>query len=418
MTTTDSTTRGPTTWVSILLIALLISAGCGDPASGMDDGFAFDRACEIDGECDENPDGELRDDEFAPEFDDDELPGDGSADQNPDGRDSATPHTPGGGRTPATPPSSDGGRAPAAPPNTSGGRTPATPPNTDGGTTPATPPNTGEGTTPAIPSDPGGGSDPVVPAPECTPGESRCVAGEAGVVEQCDASGFWTTVSCGTAELCTDSECTLACELSVEPSDPYVCYVPNKDGVNDGVLWVSNDLARMENGTYTGIVVHYTSEGREAPIRRVPSDIVHTGSWPYEWKLASAGTLRQAMIEFRLDQLSSLPGSLRTVEFTYWARRAPAIVIPDPQVTINHETRALVFAWSPSDGYFDTDSPHVLDYAYFGSEIRTRTIPPVLGSKQFDHAGEVNAMGIEIVGDAQGGLAMDAFVNFVMLTVR
>ncbi len=404
MTTTDSTTRGPTTWVSILLISLLISAGCGDPASGMDDGFAFDRACEIDGECDENPDGELRDDEFAPEFDDDELPGDGSADQNPDGRDSATPHTPGGGRTPATPPSSDGGRAPA------------TPPNTSGGTTPATPPNTGGGTTPAIPSDPGAGRDPVVPVPECTPGESRCVAGEAGVVEQCDASGFWTTVSCGTAELCTDSECTLACELSVEPSDPYICYVPNKDGVNDGVLWVSNDPARMENGTYTGIVVHYTSERREAPIRRVPSDIVR--SWPYEWKLASAGNLPQAMIEFRLNQLSSLPGPWRTVEFTYWARRAPAFRIPDRQVTINHETRALVFAWSPSDGYFDKDSSHVLDHAYLDSEIRTRTILPVLASNKFDHAGEINAMGIEIVGAASGSTTMDAFVNFVMLTVR
>jgi len=372
----------------------------------MDGGFAFDRACEIDEECDENPDGELRDDEFAPEFDDDELPGDGSADQNPDGRDSATPHTPGGGRTPATPPSSDGGRAPATPPNTSEGRTPATPPNTGGGRTPA------------IPPDPSGGRDPVVPPSECTPGESRCVAGDAGVVEQCDASGFWTMVSCGTAELCTDSECTLACELSVEPSDPYMCYVPNKDGVNDGVLWVSSDPARMANGTYTGVAVHYTSEGSEAPIRRVPSDIVHTGSWPYEWKLASAGTLRQAMIEFRLDQLSSLPGPLRTVEFTYWARRAPTIVIPDPQVTINYETRAQVFAWSPSNGSFATDSSHVLDYAYFGSEIRTRTIPPVLGSNQFDHAGEVNAMGIKIVGAASGSPTMDAFVNFVMLTVR
>ena len=71
-TTTDSTTRCPTTGVSVLLLSLLISTGCGDPASGMDGGFAFDRACEIDEECDENPDGELRDDEFAPEFDDDE----------------------------------------------------------------------------------------------------------------------------------------------------------------------------------------------------------------------------------------------------------------------------------------------------------------------------------------------------------
>jgi len=184
------------------------------------------------------------------------------------------------------------------------------------------------------------------------------------------------------------------------------------------VLWVSNDSARMENGTYTGIVVRNSSKGIEAPIQRVPSDIVHTGSWPYEWKLYSAGTLRQAMIEFRLDQLSSLPGPLRTVEFTYWARREPAIVIREQQVNINHKTRAQVFAWSPSDGFFETDSSHVLDYAYFDSEIGTHTIAPVLASNKFDHAGEINAMGIEIVGEAQGSPTMDAFVNFVMLTVR
>ena len=33
-------------------------------------------------------------------------------------------------------------------------------------------------------------------------------------------------------------------------------------------------------------------------------------------------------------------------------------------------------------------------------------------------AGEINAMGIEIVGAASGSPTMDAFVNFVMLTVR
>jgi hypothetical protein len=244
------------------------------------------------------------------------------------------------------------------------------------------------------------------------------VAGEPGVVEQCSASGLWTTETCGTAELCTDSACTLACELSVEPSDSYVCYVPNKDGVNDGILWVSNDPERMENGTHTGVQVHYRSDASPAPIRRVPDDLYHGGSWPYEWKIASAGQLRQALIEFRLDQFSDLPGTLRTVDFTYWARRASAIQIPDPQVAVNYETRALAFAWEPTSGAFDTDSTHVLDYAYFLGDITTYTIPAVFGVNAFNHQGGANVMGIEIIGDGTGTPPMDAYVNFVMLTVR
>ncbi len=401
MGTTDSK------WVSILLLSLSISTGCG----GADDGFLLDPACEFDGECDE-----FADDELA----DDDAPGQqGRGPVEPptydEGRNPTAPANPSGGRT-APPPSTSGGGRTAPPPNTSEGRT-ATPPNTSEGRTAPTPDSSG-GRDAATPSPDIGRPDPVLPTPECTPGESRCVAGDPGVVEQCDTNGLWTTVSCGTAELCTDSACTLACELSVEPSDSYVCYVPNKDGVNDGVLWASNDPERMENGTYTGIQAHYTEQMRAAPIRRVPDDLFHAGSWPYEWKLASAGQLRQAMIEFRLDQFSALPGSLRHVDFTYWARRAPGFEIPDPYLAINYETRALVFARSPGAGFFDTDSAHVLDYAYFASEITTRTIPAVFGRNKFDHAGQVNAMGIEIVGDAAGTPPMDAYVNFVMLTVR
>jgi hypothetical protein len=403
MGTTDSK------WVSILLLSLLIAAGCGGVAGEANDGL-LDPACELDDECDEFAGDELADDGAL----DEERPNDdapGQQDQGPvepptydEGQNPTAPANPSGGRT-APPPSTSGGGRTAPPPNTSEGRG-------------APPPNSSDDRTPATPSPDTGRPDPALPTPECTPGESRCVAGDPGVVEQCDANGLWTTVSCGTAELCTDSACTLACELSVEPSDSYVCYVPNKDGVNDGVLWASNDPDRMENGIYTGIQVHYTEQMRAAPIRRVPDDIFHAGSWPYEWKLESEGQLRQALIEFRLDQFSSLPGPLRNVDFTYWARRAPAFVIPDPYVAINYETRALVFARSPGAGAFATDSAHVLGYAYFASEITTRSIPAVFGSNKFDHAGQVNDMGIEIVGDAAGNPPMDAYVNFVMLTVR
>lgn len=42
----------------------------------------------------------------------------------------------------------------------------------------------------------------------------------------------------------------------------------------------------------------------------------------------------------------------------------------------------------------------------------------MFGANDFDHRGGANVMGIEIIRDGTGTPPMDAYVNFVMLTVR
>ena len=69
----------------------------------------------------------------------------------------------------------------------------------------------------------------VEPPPrECTTGESRCLAGEPGAVQQCDREGQWRLMACPAGQACTEGrclpeECTPGEALCLDGSDRLEC---------------------------------------------------------------------------------------------------------------------------------------------------------------------------------------------------
>lgn len=147
----------------------------------------------------------------------------------------------------------------------------------------------------------------------CTAGASRCVAGAIGSVETCNASGTaWTTAPCPFGQLCTRDACHVACGLTATPALPTVCFVPNHDGVNDGVaaLWTDNRLATT-----------YVTAGATSIAPTAASiSLDASQAWPWEWSnLSSTGS---AYVVFRLSQFGSTP---RTTILHWRGRRANVV---------------------------------------------------------------------------------------------
>jgi hypothetical protein len=152
----------------------------------------------------------------------------------------------------------------------------------------------------------------------CSPNATRCIAGNPGAQEVCNAQGTaWAQQACGAWKLCSDAKCRIVCEMTEAAwPNPIVCFVPNGDGVNNGILYYTNSgllAPTAYSSAYT--LSEAVPSTVPAPIHPVFSN---TGSdWPYSWFLTSPNGIAGA--KFRLDQF---PGTPPTVTLYFRAREA------------------------------------------------------------------------------------------------
>jgi len=149
--------------------------------------------------------------------------------------------------------------------------------------------------------------------PECDDGRQACVPGAATVLDRC-VEGRWTRLDCPAMHLCSQSVCRNACGYeSVVAGESAICFAVNGDGVNDGVLFVTNDPEQLtplaENGgPFTALTWDVQS-----------TQSVFDGSvWPYSWTIRPGGA-QYLRVQFQLAQLAD---PLRRIFFEFRGRSA------------------------------------------------------------------------------------------------
>ena len=196
--------------------------------------------------------------------------------------------------------------------------------------------------------------------------------------------------------MCSRADCHDVCgyvRQGVSEEESAICYVPNEDGVNNGILWYSNDSARLANGTYTGIEAF--SLGAAAPISRT----FDGAGWPYQWTITPSPTGQQlstVRLQFLLNQF---PSPLRRIRYEVRVRRAQII---DDTTWFN------VSAFSPTE-LINTGEVLLLR----NWQRRYLEVLPIVGN-YFNTSGGVNEMYLGVRGFDTGDL-MD--VNYVLLRV-
>jgi chitodextrinase len=227
----------------------------------------------------------------------------------------------------------------------------------------------------------------------CTAGATRCVAGAAGDVETCNASGAaWVRSACGYFKLCSRSACRTVCGVTATLTYPTACFVPNADGVNNGTLYYTSNTSLLAVPTQANGGAAGNSSGGAASV------YLDTGStWPYYWNFSSQG---YAFTEFKLNQFSNP----RTVSMGYRAKRSG--IIND---NLNH---ILMVAFNPS-----TDIAQCSPQASYlwDSEYCTVGAPYNAG---FNYSGSWNSFLMQPTGDGFGGTIDLLDVNYVWLEVR
>jgi hypothetical protein len=190
----------------------------------------------------------------------------------------------------------------------------------------------------------------------CSPNATRCIANKPGSQHVCDAQGAaWTEQTCGAWKLCSDAKCRIVCEVTEAAwSKPTVCFVPNKDGVNDGILYYANfpDSSKsLAPPTYS--TAFTLSQSGSAPID--PIDLSDGSNWPYAWSLISPSGVAAA--RFRLDQFPGLPP---TVNFYFRVRDSQIAFTSSAYLLITAGTQGVppfrVFHANSSLGYSWIDS--------------------------------------------------------------
>jgi hypothetical protein len=253
----------------------------------------------------------------------------------------------------------------------------------------------------------------------CTPGETRCIAGTPGGMEICSALGTWTFSSCAPYQLCTDSMCRPACGLSSTPAMPFLCVVPNRDRVNDGVLLLASDALLLPPYTAAGVRRNSDSDARvrTAPTERHPY-------WPYEWEIPSS-TISDNVggIAFRLDHLRDRLGDPPyAVRFTAALRRRAAIYVPGV-VTVNYYTEGVFWAAAPGAGAFFRDERQISSPNYYDGAIEEIFVPAAIGPNRFDYTNDCsstphcNELNFQIRGTPIEP-PMDVWVNWMLLTIE
>lgn len=231
--------------------------------------------------------------------------------------------------------------------------------------------------------------------PACAAGTTSCIAGAPQKVSTCDASGAWRVADCPEWSLCTENRCTPVCDgLPKTVSGSVICFVPNKDGKNDGLLFLTNDVPRLsESGKEVTIV---SSAG--------VSQLVRSGqAWPYAW----LGLSPTAVIGFKLGRFG------RPVhEVSIWVRNRRANQSSDV-------TRQFFSAKSSApEAAFWTGfvSPPGLGWASATTFINSS--PPAPTTAQFNYSDQTfNYFGWATAGDGDGHLGDVMLVNWMMLAI-
>jgi hypothetical protein len=136
---------------------------------------------------------------------------------------------------------------------------------------------------------------PDTPDQICAPSETRCIAGDIGKFQRCNASGSaWEDpATCSGLSLCSDRQCRVVCEMTSTPVNPTLCLFPNRDGVNDGEwrFWTDSRLASPAN-TGGG---SKADAGGQAPV-------INSGeTWPHAWRISAVDF---TFAQFKLNQFS------------------------------------------------------------------------------------------------------------------
>jgi hypothetical protein len=225
----------------------------------------------------------------------------------------------------------------------------------------------------------------------CSAGQTRCVAGEIGSVDTCDALRTgWTRSSCGSLSLCSRDACRAACDMVTAPTVPTLCVVPNKDGKNDGefALWTDGKLAPV---TYT-LAGAVKGDNTPAPI------YLSGENWPYAWSVDSASV---AYVQFKLNQF----GGTRKQRLVWRARRAG--------ILNQNLNRYLVGVFNKTTSIASClISP--VSYAW---EVQG-CLNGAPYNAQLDYAGGWNAMLLSITGDGFGGTIDLLDVNYLKLSIE
>ncbi len=258
-------------------------------------------------------------------------------------------------------------------------------------------------------------SDP--PDAICAPGATRCVAGDITLVETCSPTGdAWLQAPCGEFSMCSDKKCWEPCGSAPGAGKTSVCFVPNKDGVNNGIYFYSSDMSLLGPGTL-GIVAEYKA-GKAAKIYKTPKDKVKT--WPYEWKLPDYGDLNVVEVQFTLDQF---PGQKTKATLGAAIRREepPGCLPQVGECFWDGEAGLRRYAYSPTSGSFVDiidDGQGAVPLSYLSP--KTISAPAFLAIPGFDLNGGINAMGLQTfdIFSSTWEPFVDSYVSYVELTIE
>jgi hypothetical protein len=224
----------------------------------------------------------------------------------------------------------------------------------------------------------------------CTPGQTRCIAGNIEGVETCNSSGTaWIAGSCPNWSLCSNSACHTICDITSTPAYPTACMVANDDGVNNGE-WITYYDNRLAVPTYV--------TGRSLTDTGSRAEVHNSGqTWPYAWRI---GTDDVVALQFKLNQFG-----LKHPRFGFKAKRTGAFSDRVNNYSVgafNGENLIGYCIWGPASFQWDRSS------CYVGS--------PVNGN--FNYSGGWNGMLLSITGDGFGAPIDHLDVNYVYLSIE
>ena len=224
----------------------------------------------------------------------------------------------------------------------------------------------------------------------CTPGQTRCIAGNIEGVETCNSSGTaWIASSCANWSLCSNSACHTICDITSTPAYPTACMVANQDGVNNGE-WITYYDNRLAVPTYV--------TGRSLTDAGGRAEVNSSGqTWPYAWRI---GTDDVVALQFKLNQFG-----LRHPRFGFKAKRTGSFsnYVNNYSVgAFNGENLIGYCIWGPASFQWDRSNCYVSS--------------PINGN--FNYSGGWNGMLLSITGDGFGASIDHLDVNYVSLSIE
>jgi hypothetical protein len=215
-------------------------------------------------------------------------------------------------------------------------------------------------------------------------------------VDTCNGPGTaWVRSTCGYFKLCSKNACRDVCGgASSALTNPTICFTPNNDGVNNGVLFYTSDPsllgspARANGGAMT-------SGSVPLAIYSDPASV-----WPYIWTVSPGGDV--AWIDFLLNQFTKP----RTVTMGYRLKRTG--IIND---NINY---IAARSFNAQNTHVASCTSQVLSYSW--AENSCYIAAPY--NANFNYTGGWNSFMVAPLGDGFGGPADMMDVNFIWLEVK